>query len=117
MQLSIPWTNAQLAVIKEGMYRVVHGTNAWGTAHALKDVKPSISGKTGTAETFYYDPDHPGNKNAPELINSTFVGFSPSDNPKIAVAIIFPGLDPEKEGHYALDVAKAMFTDYFNLNK
>lgn len=117
VQQQIPWSKAELNIIQTGFYRVVHGTNAWGTAHPLKNVKPSISGKTGTAQTFYYDPDHPNKKNQPELINATFVGYAPSKNPKLAIAVIFPGLDPSMEGTYTLQVAKAMVKDYFAANK
>lgn len=117
VQQQIPWTRAELNVVRTGMYRVVHGTNGWGTAHSLKDVKPSISGKTGTAQTFYYNPKHPNSKNTRELINATFVGFAPSNKPKLAVAVVFPGLDPDLEGKYTLQVAKAMVQDYFKLYK
>lgn len=117
VQQQIPWTKSELNVVREGFYRVVHGTNGWGTAHPLKNVKPSISGKTGTAQTFYYDPDHPNKKNQPELINATFVGYAPSNNPKLAIAVVFPGLDPDMEGTYTLQVAKAMVQDYFKLHK
>ena len=117
VQQQIPWSKAELNIIQTGFYRVVHGTNAWGTAHPLKNVTPSISGKTGTAQTFYYDPDHPNKKNQPELINATFVGYAPSENPKLAIAVIFPGLDPNMEGTYTLQVAKAMVKDYFAANK
>lgn len=117
VQQAIPWSQADLNVIRNGFYRVVHGSNGWGTAHPLKNVKPSISGKTGTAQTFYYDPDHPNQKNPPELINATFVGYAPSNNPKIAVAVVFPGLDPDGEGTYNLQMAKEMVQDYFKLHK
>lgn len=112
-QLRIPWTADDLNVIHQGMYAVVHGSNAWGTAHPLKDVKPEIAGKTGTAETFYYDPDNPGNPNAPELINATFVGYAPADKPKLAIVVVMPGLDPNMEGTYTLQVAQAMVQNYF----
>nr|WP_251716900.1 penicillin-binding protein 2 [Lactobacillus agrestimuris] len=117
VQQQIPWTKAELNVVQEGFWRVVHGTNGWGTAHPLKNVKPSISGKTGTAQTFYYDPDHPNRKNPPELINATFVGYAPSKNPQLAIAVVFPGLDPDLEGTYTLQVAKEMVQDYFKLHK
>ena len=117
VQQRIPWTQSELNVVREGFYRVVHGTNGWGTAHPLKNVKPSISGKTGTAQTFYYDPDNPNRKNPPELINATFVGYAPSSNLKLAIAVVFPGLDPDMEGTYTLQVAKAMVQDYFKLHK
>ena len=106
----------ELNVVRKGFWRVVHGTNGWGTAHYLKDVKPSVSGKTGTAQTFYYDAEHPNRKHNIELINATFIGYAPSKNPKLAVAVVFPGLDPDMEGKYTLQVAKAMIQDYFKLH-
>jgi cell division protein FtsI/penicillin-binding protein 2 len=117
VQQRIPWTPDELNIVQQGFYRVVHGTNSWGTAHPLKGVKPSVSGKTGTAQTYYYDPSKPHQKNAPELINSTFVGYAPSKNPDLAVAVVFPGLDPDGEGTYTLQVAKAMIQDYYSLHK
>lgn len=117
VQLRIPWTTDELNVVRQGMWRVVHGTNSWGTAHKLKDVKPAISGKSGTAQTFYFDPEHPRQKNPPELVNATFVGYAPSDKPEIATAVIFPGLDPDLEGSYTLQMTKAMVEDYFKLHK
>lgn len=118
VQQAIPWTQDELNVVRQGFWRVVHGTNGWGTAHPLKNVKPSISGKTGTAQTFYYDAEHPNRKHNIELINATFIGYAPSKNPKlaVAVAVVFPGLDPDGEGTYTLQVAKAMIQDYFKLH-
>lgn len=117
VQLRIPWTRSELEIVRQGFWRVVHGTNTWGTAHKLKNVKPSISGKSGTAQTFYYDPDNPNQKNPPELVNATFVGYAPSDNAEIATAVIFPGLDPDLEGSYTLQMTKEMVQDYFKLHK
>ncbi|WEV40915.1 penicillin-binding protein 2 [Lactobacillus sp. ESL0684] len=117
VQLRIPWQQDELNVVRQGFWRVVHGTNSWGTAHKLKDVKPSISGKSGTAQTFYYDPDNPNQKNPPEVVNATFVGYAPSDNPELATAVVFPGLDPDLEGSYTLQMTKAMVQDYFKLHK
>lgn len=116
VQQAIPWTPDELNVVRQGFWRVVHGTNGWGTAHPLKNVKPSISGKTGTAQTFYYDAEHPNRKHNIELINATFSGYAPSKNPKLAVAVVFSGLDPDGEGTYTLQVAKAMIQDYFKLH-
>ncbi|MBA1393120.1 penicillin-binding protein 2, partial [Lactobacillus sp. XV13L] len=117
VQLRVPWTQDELNIVQQGFWRVVHGTNSWGTAHKLKDVKPEISGKSGTAQTFYFDPNHPNRKNPPELVNATFVGYAPSSNPEIATAVVFPGLDPELEGSYTLQMTKAMVQDYFKLHR
>ncbi|MDO4912401.1 MAG: penicillin-binding protein 2 [Lactobacillus sp.] len=116
VQFRIPWTQSELAVIKQGMWQVVHGSNSWGTAHTLKSVKPAISAKTGTAQTFYYNPKKPNKSYNIELINATFIGFAPTKNPQLAVAIVFPGLDPDLEGHYTLSVAKSMVQNYFKLH-
>lgn len=50
------------------------------------------SGKTGTSETFY-------DKNTPTLSNA-FVGYYPSDNPKMSIAITFPNLVDSDSGKY-----------------
>lgn len=112
----VPFTKSELDVVKEGLWDVVHGTNAWGTAHTLKDVKPAIAAKTGTAQTFYFDPDNPNTTDPPETINASFVGYAPAKNPKLAIAIIFPNLTSE-EGHYNLLLAKQMVQDYFKYDQ
>ncbi|WP_425604669.1 peptidoglycan D,D-transpeptidase FtsI family protein [Lactobacillus xylocopicola] len=117
VQLRVPWTKDELNIVRQGFWRVVHGTNSWGTAHKLKDVKPAISGKSGTAQTFYFDPNHPNRKNPPELVNATFVGYAPSNNAEIATAVVFPGLDPDLEGSYTLQMTRAMVQNYFKLHK
>lgn len=116
VQLKIPWTADELAVIKQGFYQVVHGSNAWGTAHSLKNVKPSISAKTGTAQTFYYNTKT-GKSTDTELINETMVGWASSNNPQIAFAIVLAGIDPDLEGSYNKNMAKAMVTTYYKMHK
>ena len=116
VQFKIPWTADELAVIKQGLYQVVHGSNAWGTAHALKNVKPSISAKTGTAQTFYYNTKTKKSTDK-ELINETMVGWASSNHPQIAFAVAFVGIDPNKEGNYNKNMAKSMVTTYYNMYK
>ena len=48
------------------------------------------SGKTGTSESFY-DSDNDGIIDTPTLSNA-FVGYYPSDNPRMSIAITFPNL-------------------------
>ncbi|MFT8410347.1 MAG: penicillin-binding protein 2 [Schleiferilactobacillus perolens] len=111
----VPFTQDELNVVKQGMYNVVHGSMAWGTAHPLKDITPAMSAKTGTAQSFYIDPDHP-TANPPETTNSSFVGFAPSNDPQIAIAIVFPNLDADSEGNYNQQVARTMIEQYYKLN-
>ena len=48
------------------------------------------SGKTGTSESFY-DSDSDGVIDSPTLSNA-FVGYYPSDKPKMSIAVIYPNL-------------------------
>ena len=50
----------------------------------------SPSGKTGTSESFY-DSNNDGRIDTPTLTNA-FVGYYPSNNPKMSIAIVFPNL-------------------------
>ena len=51
---------------------------------------PNVSGKTGTSESFF-DSDGNGVIDTPTVSNA-FVGYYPSDNPKMSIAITFPNL-------------------------
>lgn len=115
VQSKIGWGQSELNVIKSGFYAVVHGTNGWGTAHALADISPDVAGKTGTAQSFYYNPDDPNNTNPPETSTLSFVGYAPADKPEIAVAVVFPNLSASTTNHYNLTVAHDLFTNYFKL--
>ena len=69
-------------LIRQGFYQVVHGTSGFTTGRTLSQGEAvPISAKTGTAETFA------GGK---EAINTNVVAYAPSNNPQIAVAVVFP---------------------------
>ncbi|UQS84373.1 peptidoglycan D,D-transpeptidase FtsI family protein [Bombilactobacillus thymidiniphilus] len=108
----VGFDSSQLNVVKTGFYNVVHGTGAWTTAKDLADVSPSMAGKTGTAQSFYYDPKHPDNPNPPSTITLSMVGYAPANNPQIAVAVVLPNLSTEK-GNYNLNLVKNMMNAYF----
>ncbi|WP_083988330.1 peptidoglycan D,D-transpeptidase FtsI family protein [Companilactobacillus ginsenosidimutans] len=110
----VGFTNDELQVVKTGMYNVVHGTDGWTTGTRLKDISPSVSAKTGTAQSFYYNPDDPNNPDPPSTITTSLVSFGPSDNPNIAMAIVFPNLSSEN-GNYPQLVAHQMYEDYYKL--
>jgi len=60
-------------IVKQGMYLVVNGA---GTATHIRMTELNISGKTGTAQN-PHGKDH-----------ALFICFAPSENPKIAVAVV-----------------------------
>lgn len=102
-------------VVKEGMYNVVNGTNAWGTAHTLKDIKPTFAAKTGTAQSFARTDPNDSTSKQVETVTSSLVGFAPYNDPQIAIAIVFPNLTSD-DGHYNTLLAREMITEYYKLN-
>ncbi|HZW39736.1 MAG TPA: penicillin-binding protein 2 [Ignavibacteriaceae bacterium] len=82
-------------IVKEGMYRVVNGA---GTATSIKMQDINISGKTGTAQN-PHGKDH-----------AFFIGFAPSENPKIAFAIVVENVG--FGATWAAPIAKKMIMAY-----
>jgi penicillin-binding protein 2 len=82
-------------IVKEGMFLVVNGA---GTATHIKMQDIHISGKTGTAQN-PHGKDH-----------ALFVGYAPSENPKIAFAIIVENVG--FGGTHAAPIAKALVETY-----
>lgn len=61
-----------------------------GLGKNFMGIIPNTSGKTGTSESFF-DSDGNGVIDTPTVSNA-FVGYYPSDNPKMSIAITFPNL-------------------------
>lgn len=76
--------------VQEGFRQVTQ--DPLGTAVGYFGNKPyNPSGKTGTAEAFYDGPDrNKYGKEPPEVFNLSFVGYAPSKNPEVAIAVLVP---------------------------
>lgn len=112
-------TNAEGITIKENNAEVVSqmdiADSTWKAVyngmekaasgyHALETINETITvaGKTGTAQEATNRPNH-----------ALFVGFAPSDNPEIAVAVrIFNGYTSSN----AVEIASDIFSYYFKLD-
>lgn len=106
-------TQDELGVVKKGMYEAVHGSGYWTTATKLADLSPAVAAKTGTAQSFYFDPENPSS-DPPETITTSLVSFGPYDDPNIAMAIVFPNLTSES-GSYPNLLAHQIYTDYYKM--
>lgn len=74
---------SDMSILQQGFYQVAHGTSGLTTGRAFSNgAAVSISGKTGTAESYVEGGQKANNTNA--------VAYAPSDNPQIAVAVVFP---------------------------
>ena len=72
-----------------------------GTASSLSGRSYTVAGKTGSAEA-----DSDGTTHA------WFVGFAPSNHPKLVVSIVVEGAGTG--GKYAVPIAKKMFREYLS---
>lgn len=76
-------SESDMSILQQGFYQVSHGTSALTTGRAFSNgAAVSISGKTGTAESYVNGGQKANNTNA--------VAYAPTDNPQIAVAVVFP---------------------------
>ena len=76
-------SESDVSILQQGFYQVSHGGSSLTTGRAFSNgAAVSISGKTGTAESYVNGGQKANNTNA--------VAYAPSDNPQIAVAVVFP---------------------------
>lgn len=76
-------SESDMAILHQGFYQVSHGTSPLTTGRAFSDgATVSISGKTGTGESYVAGGQEANNTNS--------VAYAPTENPQIAVAVVFP---------------------------
>ncbi|KKK35508.1 penicillin-binding protein [Salinicoccus sediminis] len=85
---NVAYTEEQLGQIQSGFYDAFNthdeATDRYGTGwDAYHNLEPKAAGKTGTAEAF--------NEGDP-VLNQTYVGYAPYDDPEMAFSVIFPNM-------------------------
>ena len=88
-------------IVRQGMYRVVHGNKGTARIVGYKDIK--AAGKTGTAQNPH--GDH----------HAWFIGFAPFDNPKIAICILVE--NGGSGSRVAAPIARLIIKNYFYREK
>lgn len=83
---TIPISDSELSQIQAGFYDVFNthdqARDMYGTGwDAYHELEPKAAGKTGTAESF---------RDGDPVLNQTYLGYAPYDNPEMAFSIIFP---------------------------
>ncbi|MGQ7417944.1 penicillin-binding protein PBP2B [Streptococcus suis] len=79
----------EMALLRQGFYQVVNGSGRFNTGSAIgRGAAVTISAKTGRAETYTTT----ASGDVVTAVNTNVVAYAPSDNPQIAVAVIFPDL-------------------------
>lgn len=85
---TVLYSPEELEQIHKGFYDVFNthdtATNRYGTGwDAYHELEPKAAGKTGTAETEF---------EGIEVLNQTYTGYAPYDDPDMAFAVIFPNM-------------------------
>lgn len=79
-------------------------------------VPASVAAKTGTAEAFVWDNDLNGSV---KVDNSSFIGYTPADDPEIAVSVVLPSF-VEDAGTYSVNasnIAQEVMTSYYEVKE
>jgi penicillin-binding protein 2 len=108
----VPVSDANLALVREGMRAAVAGPG--GTAWAMNVPGVAVAGKTGTAE-FFEDRNKDGipdrDKEGHLPTHAWFTAFAPYENPEIALVVFIYGGGEGSAS--ALPVAREILTYYF----
>ncbi|TPR24180.1 penicillin-binding protein 2 [Apilactobacillus timberlakei] len=99
----VDMTPAQRKVVTDGFYKVVHGTSQYRTGIDLNQIKPEVSAKTGTAQTFY---------DKQSAVTLSLGSFAPSKNPQVVVALAIPNLPDDAESNN-INLAKQIYAAYW----
>lgn len=84
--------------VQEGFRQVYQ--QGGGTATSYFGYKPysdyNLAGKTGTAQSFYYDSVNKKLHTEHPTYNLTLVGYAPFDNPEVAFSVVVPYVSTDK---------------------
>ncbi|WP_342386950.1 peptidoglycan D,D-transpeptidase FtsI family protein [Salinicoccus bachuensis] len=85
---TVEFSPAELSQIQKGFFDVFNthdtATDRYGTGwDAYHELEPKAAGKTGTAEAHF---------NGDNVLNQTYTGYAPYENPDMAFSIIFPNM-------------------------
>lgn len=112
----IDTTPEYMARIKEGFYAVMHANGGYGKGYI--DDKFDASGKTGTSQSFI-DTNN-DKKIDTDTITSSFVGYAPTNNPKMSIMVTspdssYPNPNSTFTSMVTMRITKAVTDKYFEL--
>lgn len=104
--------NKYIDRVKEGFSKVVTS----GLGYGYMGYYTNSAGKTGTSESFI-DTDEDGKVDT-ETITSSFVGYSPGDNPQMSIVVVSPDISIPGSSQSAVTkrITAKMVNKYFELN-
>lgn len=104
-----------METVQKGFREVVTSGTA---SRRFADAYYLPAGKTGTAQAFYDGPERPKYDEPPAVINLSFVGYAPYNDPEVAISVLVPWAYTGKSGHTAnYEIGRRVFDAYFELKK
>lgn len=99
--------------VREGFSKVVTS----GLGYGYMGYYNNSAGKTGTSQSFI-DTDGDGKVDT-ETITSSFVGYSPSDNPEMSIVVVSPDISVPDSSQSMITkrITSKMVNKYFELHK
>lgn len=109
----IQMEQSEIERVQEGFRRVFQSSEGTGSQHWM-DKEYNPAGKTGTAETHYFD----GEGNMVETNNLSLVGYAPFDEPEVAFAVMAP-YTGRVDGQYPIThmIGTRILDTYFDIKE
>ena len=105
--VSLP--DGDMALIQEGFYNVVNSNSAYATGSQMRSSVTTISGKTGTAETYTQN----ASGTTVKTVNLNAVAYD--ENKTIAVAVMYPHAASDST-YIHLQIARDIINQYVSSN-
>lgn len=104
--------------VHEGFRQVTQHTE--GTAYSkFRGAAYSPAGKTGTAQGFYDGPQRDKYDEPPEVMNLSFVGYAPHNDPEIAISVVVPWAYQGRSGGHSANtlIGRRVLDTYFEMKE
>lgn len=104
--------------VQEGFRQVTQHPE--GTAYGkFHDAYYSPAGKTGTAQGFYDGPERSKFDEPLEVMNLSFVGYAPHNDPEVAISVVVPWAYQGRSGGHSANtiIGRRVLDTYFEMKK
>ena len=108
-------TREEIERVRQGM-RLVYFSSRGTANKAFGNAPFTGGGKTGTAQSSYFDAEMWQTFNT---VNLTHIGFAPYENPEIAYALVIPhaSLESSYKTNFATPIARKLVDKYFEIKQ
>ncbi|MBP3039603.1 penicillin-binding protein 2 [Bacillaceae bacterium Marseille-Q3522] len=103
--------------VQQGFQKVMQESGGTAASY-FGSAAYSPAGKTGTAQAFYDGPERSKYDQPPEVMNLSLVGYAPSNNPEVAMAVLVPwAYQGSNDPRTNLKIGKRVMDTYFSLKE